>query len=63
MTLTFHESNKSIEVINDSLQKSLNTTNEWCYIKRMKIYSDKTKYMVITTRQTHKKIYFHRIYG
>ena len=55
---TFHTSNKSIEVINDSLQKSLNITNEWCYINRMKIHSDKTKSMVITTSQTHKKYTF-----
>jgi hypothetical protein len=51
---TLHTSNKNINIINDSLQTSLNATDEWCNLNNMKIHPGKTKCMIITTRQKHQ---------
>ena len=51
---TIHTSNKDIRIINSTLQKGLDCTNDWCHMNNMKIHPDKTKAMVITTRQKHQ---------
>ena len=46
--------NKDINLINKSLQLSLNQASEWCNANSMAIHPDKTSAMVITTRQKHQ---------
>ena len=43
--------NKDFTIIEKSLQKSLDLTADWCKNNRMVIHPDKTKCMVIATRQ------------
>ena len=46
--------NKDINIINNSLQLSLNLAVEWSHQNSMVIHPDKTKSMVITSRQKHQ---------
>ena len=45
---------KNIKSINNSLQHSLNQTLNWCNKNSMIIHPDKTKCMIVTTRQKHQ---------
>ena len=45
---------KNIHVVNKSLQLSLNLAYDWCNRNSMVIHPDKTKAMIITTRQKHQ---------
>ena len=53
---TIYSINKDINLINNSLQLSLNLAVEWSYQNSMVIHPDKTKSMVITSRQKHQLI-------
>ena len=44
-------SNKEISTVNQTLQDSLNKTNDWCNKNSMVIHPDKTKSMIIAPRQ------------
>ena len=47
---------KDINLVNKSLQLSLNLASEWCNKNSMVIHPNKTKAMVITTRQKHQLV-------
>lgn len=49
-----HTSQKSLESVNHSLQKSIEEISEWCTANTMIMHPIKTKSMVITTRQKHQ---------
>ena len=51
---TIHAKGKSVEAIEDLLQGSLNKVDKWCNANQMVLNSNKTKSMVITTRQKHQ---------
>ena len=48
---SLYSTNKDLKIIEKSLQKSLDLTSEWCKENRMVIHPNKTKCMVIATRQ------------
>ena len=48
---SLYTSNKKISSINNTLQDSLNKTNDWCNKNSMVIHPDKTKSMIIAPRQ------------
>ena len=48
---SLYTTNKDPIIIEKSLQKSLQLTTEWCEHNRMIIHPDKTKCMIISTRQ------------
>lgn len=48
---SLYSMNKDLQVIENSLQKSLDLTSKWCKDNRMVIHPEKTKCMVIATRQ------------
>ena len=52
---SLYSSNNNPSIIEASLQNSLNITSQWCKNNRMVIHPDKTKCMMITTRQKHQK--------
>ena len=52
---SLHTSSNNINNINLNLQNGLNNVNEWCINNNMSIHPDKTKSMVITTRQKHQR--------
>ena len=51
---TIHAKGKSIEDVEILLQGSLNKVDKWCNANQMILNSNKTKSMVITTRQKHQ---------
>ena len=51
---TIHAKGKSIEDVEIILQGSLNKVDKWCNANQMILNSNKTKSMVITTRQKHQ---------
>ena len=51
---SLHVHGKSIESVRLLLQKSLDEVDVWCHVNRMVINPEKTKSMVITTRQKHQ---------
>ena len=57
---SLHTSNEDIEIIQNILQDSLDKTTSWCNKNSMVLHPDKTKCMIITTRQkqqrTHPKL-------
>lgn len=50
-----HTQNRSLHQIQCTLQTSINEIHTWCDINRMVIHPQKTKSMVITTRQKHQR--------
>ena len=48
---SLYTSSKNIEAVEASLQKSLDLTLDWCDSNRMLVHPDKTKCMIIATRQ------------
>ena len=48
---SLHTSNKKISIINETLQDSLDKTDDWCNKNSMVIHPDKTKSMIIAPRQ------------
>ena len=52
---SMHASSKSIDHLNSSLQNGLNDANTWCSKNSMSIHPEKTKSMIVTTRQKHKR--------
>ena len=63
---TIHSSNSNLKKLSKSLQESVNSLLEWAEFNHMSLHIDKTKCMLITTRQKRQKfnfdmpIYFHR---
>ena len=51
MILRYIHQIKKISSINNTLQDSLNKTNDWCNKNSMVIHPDKTKSMIIAPRQ------------
>ena len=51
---SMHASSKSIDHLNSSLQNGLNDANTWCSKNSMSIHPEKTKSMIVTTRQKHQ---------
>ena len=51
---TLHSSAESVCHINKSLQSGLNDVSKWCTFNQMIIHPQKTKCMVITSRQKHQ---------
>ena len=51
---SIYSMNKNISTINKSLQLSLNLAYDWCKANSMVIHPDKTKCMIITSRQKHQ---------
>jgi hypothetical protein len=52
---SLHSSGKSIVDVQRSLQRGLDDVQDWCTNNRMVLNPDKTKSMVITTRQKHQR--------
>ena len=52
---SIHTASKSMSELNVRLQNGLNEVNDWCLKNCMSIHPDKTKSMVITTRQKHQR--------
>ena len=52
---SLHTSSDDINIINVNLQNGLNNVEDWCTRNNMSIHPDKTKSMVITTRQKHQR--------
>ena len=48
-------SGKTLKEIEVKLQKSITEVSDWCKKNRMCLHSEKTKRMVITTRQKHQR--------
>ena len=48
---SLYSTNKDLKTLEKSLQKSLDLTTKWCKDNRMVIHPDKTKSMIIATRQ------------
>ena len=48
---------KNIQIINNSLQLSLNLACDWCNLNSMVIHPEKTKAMAITTRQKNQRLH------
>ena len=48
---SLNTSQKDVQTVQSKLQKSLNSTHEWCNMNSMVIHPEKTKSMIITTRQ------------
>ena len=51
---SLHSSHTDPSVIESSLQKCLNDTSDWCTKNHMALNPDKTKSMIISTRQKHQ---------
>ena len=51
---SLHTSSKNLNDLNLNLQNGLNSVEDWCIKNNMSIHPDKTKSMVITTRQKHQ---------
>ena len=51
---TLHCSNKNITIVQTHLQDSIDDVHYWCHINRMVIHPQKTKCMLISTRQKHQ---------
>ena len=52
---SIHSASKSIDELNSDLQDGLDEVNSWCTKNCMSIHPEKTKSMVITTRQKHQR--------
>ena len=52
---SIHTASKDMDELNSSLQNGLDEINNWCLKNCMSIHPDKTKSMVITTRQKHQR--------
>ena len=52
---SIHSASKSIDELNSDLQDGLDEVNNWCTKNCMSIHPEKTKSMVITTRQKHQR--------
>jgi hypothetical protein len=52
---TLHTSSKTIQEVQTSLQKGLDLVQDWCLENSMTLNANKTKSMVITTRQKHQR--------
>lgn len=52
---TLHSSGKKLENIEKDLQSSLNKIDSWCKTNSMFLHPDKTKCMLISTRQKHQR--------
>ena len=52
---TIHTSGKTIDIVKDSLQVSLDQADKWSISNGMVIHPKKTKSIVITTRQKHQR--------
>ena len=52
---SIHAASEKIADLNLSLQDGLDDVNDWCLKNCMFIHPDKTKSMVITTRQKHQR--------
>ena len=51
---SLHTAHTQIDTIQTTLQDSINKTSEWCDKNSMVLHPDKTKCMIITTRQKHQ---------
>jgi hypothetical protein len=52
---TLHTNGKTIDEVQVSLQRGLNNIQDWCQENKMVLHPDKTKSMVIATRQKHQR--------
>ena len=52
---TLYSSSKKASIIEASLQNSLAITSDWCKNNRMILHPDKTKCMIIASRQKHQR--------
>jgi hypothetical protein len=52
---SLHSSDKTINQVQNSLQQGLNEVEDWCLKNRVIINPEKTKSMVVTTRQKHQR--------
>jgi len=52
---TLHASGKTIHEVEVSLQRGLDCVQDWCHKNKMVLHPEKTKSMVITTRQKHQR--------
>ena len=52
---SIHSASKSIDELNSDLQDGLDEVNNWCTKNCMSIHPEKTKSMVVTTRQKHQR--------
>ena len=51
---SLHCHDKNVQVIETHLQDSVNDINNWCKLNKMALHPQKTKSMLITTRQKHQ---------
>ena len=51
---TLHSSAVNIHNVKNSLQNGLDDVSKWCYLNEMLIHPQKTKCMIITSRQKHQ---------
>ena len=54
ITISVHS--KSIQVVNSQLQKAADSINSWCKENRMKIHVEKTKCILLASRQKVRKL-------
>ena len=52
---SIHTASENISDLNLGLQEGLDNVNDWCLKNSMSIHPDKTKCMIITTRQKHQR--------
>ena len=52
---SLHSSDKTINQVQNSLQQGLSEVEDWCLKNKVIINPDKTKSMVVTTRQKHQR--------
>ena len=48
---TIHSSNSNLRKLSESLQESVNSLFKWAELNHMSLHPDKTKFMLITTKQ------------
>jgi hypothetical protein len=52
---SLHATSPNIETLQDDLQAGLSNVEEWCTVNKMVMHPNKTKSMVITSRQKHQR--------
>ena len=53
---TIHSSNSNLSKLSESLQENVNSLLKWAELNHMSFHPDKTKFMLITTRQKRQNL-------
>ena len=53
---TIHSSNSNLRKLSESQQESVNSLLKWAELNHMSLHPDKTKFMLITTRQKRQRL-------